>query len=139
MDFPIGELSRRTGVLVPTVRYYEQIGLLPPPPRTEGGRRLYGKADVERLSFISHARELGFEIEAIRELLALVARPERPCAEVDAIARKHLAEVERRIARLSGLRDELSRMVGDCGHGRVGDCRVIEVLSDHGLCADDSH
>lgn len=139
MDFPIGELSRRAGVLVPTVRYYEQVGLLPPAPRTEGGRRRYGQADVERLAFIRHARELGFGIEAIRELLALVAQPDRPCAEVDGIARRHLVGVQRRIARLTALKTELSRMIGECGHGRVGECRVIEVLSDHGLCVDDSH
>ncbi|KMO39358.1 MerR family transcriptional regulator [Methylobacterium aquaticum] len=139
MEFPIGELSRRTGVLIPTVRYYEQAGLLPPPPRTEGGRRRYGPADVERLTFIRHARELGFEIEAIRELLALTAQPDRSCAEVDIIARRHLVEVEHRITRLMALRSELSRMIGECGHGRVGECRVIEVLSDHRLCAGDRH
>ena len=139
MEFPIGELSRRTGVLVPTVRYYEQVGLMPPAPRTEGGRRVYGPDDVGRLSFIRHARELGFEVDAIRELLTLSSRPERPCAEVDAIARRHLGEVERRIARLTALKTELTRMLGECGHGRVGECRVIEVLSDHALCADGSH
>lgn len=139
MEFPIGELSRRTGVLVPTVRYYEQVGLLPPAPRTEGGRRVYGRSDVERLAFIRHARELGFEVDAIRELLTLASRPERPCAEVDIIARRHLDEVEHRIARLTALKAELTRMVGECSHGRVGECRVIEVLSDHGLCADESH
>ncbi|GEP08868.1 MerR family transcriptional regulator [Methylobacterium gnaphalii] len=139
MDLSIGDLSRSTGVLATTIRYYETADLMPPPPRTEGGRRRYGQADVERLAFIRHARELGFEVDAIRELLALAAEPERSCAEVDVIARHHLAEVERRIERLTALRGELSRMIGACGHGRVGECRVIEVLSDHGRCEDEGH
>ena len=139
MNLSIGELSRRTGVLVTTIRYYETADLMPPPPRTEGGRRRYGQADVERLAFIRHARELGFEVDAIRELLALAAQPERSCAEVDVIARRHLAAVERRIERLTALQGELSRMIGACSHGRVGECRVIEVLSDHGRCEDEGH
>ena len=75
-DVPIGEAARRSGVKVPTIRYYEQIGLLPAPPRTEGNRRHYDAADLRRLAFIRHARELGFEIEAIRALLTLAGRPE---------------------------------------------------------------
>lgn len=137
MDIPIGELSRRTQVKVPTIRYYEQIGLLPEPARTEGQQRRYGSAEVMRLNFIRHARELGFEVEDIRELLALSADPERPCADADAIARRHLIAVKRRIARLKALRAELERMVEDCRHGRIGDCRVIEVLADHRQCRRD--
>lgn len=139
MEISIGELSRRTGVLVPTIRYYETVDLMPPPPRTEGGRRRYGQASVERLSFIRHARELGFEVDAIREPLTLSAQPERSCAEVDVIARHHLAEVVRHIERLMALKGELSRMIGACSHGRVEECRVIEVLSDHGRYEDEGH
>lgn len=131
---PIGALSRETGVKVPTIRFYEQIGLLPAPPRTGSNRRLYGAEDVRRLRFIRHARDLGFEVEQIRSLLSLAKRPQEPCAEADGIARRHLDEVDRRIARLTALRGELQRMVDDCGHGRVCNCRVIEVLADHGLC-----
>ncbi len=134
MDFSIGELARRTGVKVPTIRYYEEVGLIPAAPRTEGGQRRYGREAAERLTFIRHARELGFEPGAIRELLAIAAEPDRSCAEVDAIAVRHLREVERRIASLGRLRDELVRMIGECSHGRVGDCRVIETLADHGHC-----
>jgi DNA-binding transcriptional MerR regulator len=134
MDVPIGELSRRTGVKVPTVRYYEQVGLMPAPPRTAGKQRRYGPAEVDRLNFIRHARELGFEVGAIRELLAMSAQPDRSCAEVDQIARRHLSEVDRRIAHLTALRAELQRMVDACGHGRVCECRVIEVLADHSRC-----
>lgn len=139
MEFPIGELSKRTGVLATTIRYYEDVGLMPAPPRTIGGRRSYEASHVARLGFIRHARQLGFEVDAIRELLALNARPDLPCAEVDVIARRHLAEVDGRIERLTALRSELSRMVDECGHGRVGECRVIEVLSDHGECLGHDH
>lgn len=135
MAFSIGELSRRAGVKVPTIRYYEAAGLMPPAPRSEGGQRRYGREAVERLTFIRHARELGFEPEAIRELLALAAQPDQSCATIDAIAARHLREVERRIASLGRLRDELERMIGECGHGRIGDCRVVETLADHALCA----
>ena len=137
MNLPIGELAGRTGVKVPTIRYYEQIGLLPAPPRTEGSQRRYGKSELERLNFIRHARELGFEIDDIRELLAMNAVPQASCHEVDSIARAHLEAVDRRIASLTTLRTELARMVEECGHGRVCDCRIIEVLADHGKCATD--
>jgi Cu(I)-responsive transcriptional regulator len=130
MDFPIGELARRTKVKVPTIRYYEQIGLLPPPPRTEGQQRRYDQGHVARLNFIRHARELGFEIEAIRELLTMSAKPNQSCAEVDEIARRHVAEIDRRIAHLTMLRTELQRTVDECGRGRVCECRVIETLAD---------
>lgn len=137
MDIPIGELSRRTQVKVPTIRYYEQIGLLPEPARTEGQQRRYGSAEVMRLNFIRHARELGFEIEDIRELLALSTDPDRPCAEADTIASRHLIAVKRRVGQLNALRGELERMVQECRHGRIGECRVIEVLADHGQCRRD--
>jgi DNA-binding transcriptional MerR regulator len=137
MDIPIGELSRRTAVKVPTIRYYEQIGLLPKVPRTEGNRRLYGRAEVDRLNFIRHSRELGFEIDDIRELLAMAAQPQSSCHQVDSIANNHLIEIDRRIASLTALKAELSRMVDECGHGRVCDCRIIEALADHSHCRSD--
>jgi len=130
MDFSIGELARRTGVKVPTIRYYEQIELLPEPPRTIGQQRRYDASHATRLNFIRHARELGFEVETIRELLAMSAKPGQPCAEVDAMARQHIVEIDRRIAHLVSLRTELQRTVDECGRGQVCDCRVIEVLSD---------
>jgi DNA-binding transcriptional MerR regulator len=136
---PIGVLARRAGVKVPTIRYYEQVGLMPEAPRTEGNRRLYDDAAVRRLRFIRHARDLGFEVEAIRDLLDLAAQPNRPCADADRIARRHLEAVDRRIAQLTALRAELAHMVSECGHGRVGECRVIQVLADHELCASEVH
>lgn len=133
-DVSIGAAARASGVKVPTIRFYEQIGLLSAPPRTEGNRRLYGQADLRRLAFIRHARELGFEVDAIRALLALQDEPGQSCAAADEIARSHLAEVERRLASLTALRKELKRMITECSHGKVGECRVIEVLADHGEC-----
>lgn len=133
----IGKLGAQAGVKVPTIRYYEQIGLLSEAERSAGNQRLYGRQALERLAFIRHARDLGFTLEAIRDLLSLADNPERPCAAADAIARAQLTEVERRLARLSALKSELERMVVQCAGGRIADCRVIEVLGDHALCASD--
>ena len=133
-NLPIGEAARQSGVKVPTIRYYEQIGLLSAPPRSEGNRRQYDGDDLRRLAFIRHARELGFEIEAIRTLLALQDQPSQSCAAADEIARARLADVQQRIASLTALQAELERMVASCAHGRVDQCRVIEILADHGQC-----
>jgi DNA-binding transcriptional MerR regulator len=129
-DFSIGELASRTGVKIPTIRYYEETGLLPVPARTEGQQRRYGQAAIAQLNFIRHARELGFDVAAVRELLALSQQPDRPCADVDSIARRHVEDIDRRIARLIALRRELQRSLDLCGHGRVGECRVIEALAE---------
>jgi len=130
----IGEAARQSGVKVPTIRFYEQIGLLPAPPRSEGNRRQFDEKDLNRLAFIRHARELGFEIADIRELLTLTEQPQSSCHEADSIAARHLQEIEERIARLQALKEELQRMVEECGHGKVCECRVIQVLADHGKC-----
>lgn len=136
--YSIGDLSRRTGVKVPTIRYYEQTGLLAAPDRSEGNQRRYEASDLERLAFIRHARELGLSIGAIRDLLTLSAHPERPCADADRIAAAHLTDVRERIARLQRLEAELERMVAACdGNHTLGDCQVIRSLSDHGLCHSD--
>lgn len=137
--FPIGRLSREAGVKVPTIRYYESIGLLPSAPRTGSNRRSYGAEDVRRLRFIRHARELGFEMDAIRRLLGLAAEPNRPCEDADRIARAHLVEIDSRLARLAALREEIQAMVDQCAHGRIGRCRVIEVLADHEHCLHEHH
>ncbi|MCT8997657.1 MerR family transcriptional regulator [Chelativorans intermedius] len=135
----IGEAARRSGVKVPTIRFYERIGLLPAPPRSQGNRRQFDEKDLHRLSFIRHARELGFGMEDIRELLALTEEPQRSCHEADSIAVRHLREIEGRIAKLQALSGELRRMVQECGHGKVCECRVIQVLADHGECRSEVH
>lgn len=125
----IGDVAQRSAVKVPTIRYYEQIGLLTAPVRSEGNRRQYGISDLRRLIFIRHARELGFEIDAIRTLLALQDQPDRSCAAADQIARARLADVEQRITSLTALQVELRRMVASCAHGTIDRCRVIEALA----------
>jgi DNA-binding transcriptional MerR regulator len=124
----IGDAARVTGIKAPTIRYYEQIGLLSASGRSEGNRRYYGEKAIRRLTFVRHARDLGFEIETIRALLALQDRPELPCDNVDALARKHLATIEQKIARLTALRREMKRMLKSCSGGRVAECRVIESI-----------
>ena len=135
----IGEASKASGVKVATIRYYEQIGLLSVPPRTQGNRRLYEKRDIERLLFIRHARDLGFEIDAIRTLLDLQDNPDRSCEAADAIASARLADVESRIAKLLSLKTELIRMLDCTAHGRIDQCRVIEVLGHHEECLHPTH
>ncbi len=139
--YSIGDLARQTGCKVQTIRYYEAVGLMPPAVRTAGNQRRYQHRHVERLAFIRHGRELGFPLDAVRELLSLSDDPDRPCAQVHDVARSHLDAVERRIAALNALRDELQAMVRRCDAGRTGECRVIEVLADqsHAHCLHDNH
>lgn len=137
--YSIGDLAHATGCKVQTIRYYEQIGLMPAPSRTEGGQRRYGIEHHRRLAFIRHARDLGFDIAAIRQLLALADQPNRSCADVDKIARSHLHDINGKIARLAALQTEVRRMIARCKRGRIGDCRVIEVLADHDQCLHDRH
>lgn len=138
-DVAIGGLAAATGVKVPTIRYYESVGLLPKPPRTQSNRRVYDDDAVRRLRFIRHARELGFEVDDIRQLLDLSDQPDRPCQEVDAIAQRHLAEIESRIRRLNALKREVARMIRECANGSVADCRIIDVLAHHEYCLLDQH
>ncbi len=130
----IGELSKRAGVKVPTIRYYEQMGLVSEPERSEGNQRRYTNADLERLAFIRHGRDLGLTIDAIRELLLLSRHPDQPCEGADRIARDHLADVREKISRLKKLEHELERIVSHCDGHSIEDCYVIRALSDHGLC-----
>ncbi len=133
----IGALAKRIGAKIQTIRYYETIGLSPAPVRTEGNQRRYDGHAADTLRFIRHARDLGFEIDQIRDLLSLAAHPERPCSDADAIARHRLEQVEQPIAILQSLRGELRRMVRQCSGGRVATCRVIESLADHAHCRTD--
>ena len=135
----IGDLARQAGVKVPTIRYYENIGLLPSAPRTASNRRQYDDQAVKRLKFIRHARELGFEVDAIRELLDLAEQPQRSCAKVDALAREHLQAIVSRIERLTALKSEIEQMLKACAKGRIAKCRVIDVLSHHEHCLHNAH
>ena len=133
----IGKLAKATDVKVPTIRFYEQIGLLPEPDRTESDRRVYDDAAVRRLAFIKHARQLGFSVDAIRTLLDLADHPDRACDQANALAAEQLTSVEAKISQLQALRSELKRMVATSCRGLAGDCRVIETLADHALCVTD--
>ncbi|SKA28742.1 DNA-binding transcriptional regulator, MerR family [Enhydrobacter aerosaccus] len=126
----IGTLSKKSGVHIETIRYYERAGVLPKARRAPNGRRVYGHEDTGRLAFIRQARELGFELISVRALLALQERPELSCKAASQLASAQLAAVESRLNRLIVLRDELRRMVRACKNGRVGDCRVIEALTN---------
>lgn len=130
----IGELGRATRTKVETVRFYEKIGLMPPPARTTANYRSYGEAHLQRLAFIRHARGLGFDIAEIRSLLDLSDAPARDCADADRIASRHLEAVEAKLAQLEVLRGELARMVALCRGGQAAECHVLQVLADHSLC-----
>ena len=131
----IGSLSKQTGVKVPTIRYYEQIGLIDPPARTQSNQRRYQEEALQRLRFIKHARELGFSIESILALIELNNHPDRSCAAATTIARQQLNDVRERIASLVRLESELARIADGCeGDGVVSDCYVLASLTDHGHC-----
>ena len=129
MTVNIGEAARRSGASAKMIRWYEARGLLPPAERSEAGYRHYTEADVHTLRFVRRARDLGFSIEQVRELLGLADDRDRSCEAVDAIAHEHLRQVERKIADLVALRRELDGLIGQCRRGTVAECRIIEALS----------
>ena len=126
----IGDLAKATGTKVVTVRYYEQAGLLPAPPRTSSNNRTYGADHLNRLRFIRRCRDLGFTLDQVRDLLRLSSQEDQPCAEVNRISAEHLTAIEQKIADLTRLADELRRIDGRCqSGGLIADCRIIEALS----------
>ena len=126
----IGEVARASGIKVVTLRYYEQLGLVPAPARTNGNYRAYSFEDLRRLRFIRRCRDLGFTLQQVRELLRLSSKRNQKCSEVDRITRRHRAEVEKKIADLKRLAKVLSRISSRCrGDGLIADCRIIEALS----------
>jgi DNA-binding transcriptional MerR regulator len=136
--YSIGQIARRTGIKVPTIRYYEEVGLIFPADRTEGNQRRYDKTGLEQLAFIKHARELGFPIGMIASLIDLQRHPDRSCSEANQIATAQLAEVRQRIERLKALESELDRIVEGCtGEGVTGACHVLASLADHSNCRGD--
>ncbi len=140
MMFSIGELSKKTKVKIPTIRYYEEAGLMAAPERTSGNQRRYNQAGLERLSFIKHARELGLSIEAISALIELQEHPNRSCDEATAIATAQLADVRSKIKKLRSLEKELKRISTCCdGSGLSEDCNVLTALADHNLCIHANH
>lgn len=124
----IGELSRRTGCNIETVRYYEHIGLLPKPSR-RGTYRRYDREDVGRLAFVRRARELGFTLDEIRALLTLATGGQEACADVREIAATHLAAIRSKIVDLRAMEHALAQAVRACDAGGMAECPVISALS----------
>jgi MerR family mercuric resistance operon transcriptional regulator len=127
-NIPIGGLSRLSGVNIETVRYYERIKMLPPPPRTASGRRIYGSTDLRILTFIRRSRELGFSLDEIRALLRLGALKKASCREVRKIAAHHLEEIREKLSGLKKLERLLTRTVARCSGNTASDCPVLDIL-----------
>lgn len=132
----IGALAKATGLTTPTIRYYEEIGLLPPAQRTESGQRNYSKADIERLTFIKQCRDFGFSIERVKLLLDLSVSRDRDCSETRDIAQTHLDEVRAKLNELRALETRLEGFVQRCDDACVGgpgtDCVIFEDMSKTG-------
>ena len=129
---PIGEASRRTGVNIETIRYYERIGVMPDPARTQAGHRAYTLEQIKRLAFIKRSRKLGFSLAEIRALLALVDAGATTCAEVHHMTTEHLANVRHKIADLRTMERVLKDMAAECSRGDVPQCPIIDALFDAG-------
>ena len=129
----IGFVARQTGCTVPTIRYYEDIGLLQPADRTEAGQRQFDERTIRRLAFIRRCRDFGFSIDQVRELVGLVDEPDRPCAEVRDIAALHLVAVRRKLDELKALEASLYAFVCSCESACIGgpavDCTILENLA----------
>lgn len=125
----IGELARATGTKAETIRYYEREGILPAADRTDSNYRDYSNEHLQALSFVRRARQLGFSMAQVRELLALSDREDKPCADVDRLVQSQLVEVDRKICDLTALRNELGRLLQSCNADRIGDCRIVESLA----------
>ncbi len=125
----IGEAAKAADTRPETIRYYEKIGLLPQPARSSGNYRGYMNKDVARLGFVRRARELGFPIDQIRELLELADHDDHDCCTVDEMTRAHVCTIESKIVDLLALKRELNMMLESCRGGRVSDCRILEALT----------
>ena len=124
----IGASSKQTGCHIETVRYYERIGVLFKPPRTEGGHRLYGKEQIKRLMFVRRSRELGFSLGEIRTLLKLVDGKQYTCREVKALMEEHLGDIKKKISDLKRLQKTLADISSQCEGGMVPECPIIDAL-----------
>lgn len=128
-NFTIGQLASVAATPSATIRYYEKIGLLESPSRSNSNYRIYGDNDLARLTFVRRAREIGFTIDQVRSLLAFSDQGDGDCCTVMALTEQHLAEVEQKIADFIELKEHLSRLLTSCRGGRVADCRIIDALT----------
>jgi MerR family mercuric resistance operon transcriptional regulator len=127
-DLLIGEMSRRTGVHIETIRYYERIGVMPRPKRSEGGQRLYNGPQLNRLAFIKRSRDLGFSLKQVLTLLTLVDSGAMACSEVHTLTVNHLKDVKSKITDLRKLERALKDLAAQCSLGNVSDCPIVETL-----------
>jgi Cu(I)-responsive transcriptional regulator len=125
----IGELAKATGTKAETIRYYEREGILPAADRTDSNYRDYSDNHLAALTFVRRARQLGFSMAQVRELLALSDRADKPCQKVDELVREQLEEVEQKIVDLSSLRNELRLLLRSCEANSIGECRIVESLA----------
>jgi len=130
IEFSIGQLAKQTDCKVETIHFYEKVGIMLKPPRTEGGHRLYTSSDVKRLSFIRRSRDLGFSIEQIKELLKFIDESDHYCGEVKAMAMQQSIEVQKKIDDLLRLKKALYEVVCECKGGgySIDDCPIINAL-----------
>ena len=126
--FGIGTLSRQTGCNIETIRYYELEGLMPHPPRTAGGHRVFGDEHLKRLTFIRRSRELGFTLEEVRGLLTTVDGGHATCAEVKAVTLDHIDDIRGKMADLKKLERVLSELAAQCIGSETPDCPIVEAL-----------
>ncbi|AJO76384.1 MULTISPECIES: Cu(I)-responsive transcriptional regulator [Pseudomonas] len=131
----IGQAARKSGLSAKMIRYYESIGLLRPAHRSDSGYRLYGDDDLHSLAFIKRSRDLGFSLEEVGKLLTLWQDRQRASADVKALARQHIDELDRKIAELAGLRDTLQDLVQHCHGDHRPDCPILKDLASGGCCA----
>lgn len=130
--FLIGTLSAETGVNIETIRYYEKIGLIPPPPRTEGRQRVYGSVHLKRLTFIRRGRELGFSLDEIRALLGLASGNDLTCAEVKVMTEQHVSGIRSKVKDLRKLERVLTELAAQCRGDAVPECPILDALSAGG-------
>ena len=126
--FMIGDISRRTGVSIETIRYYERIEVMPKPKRNDGGQRLYDESQLNRLAFVKRSRDLGFSLKEVRTLLALIDSGKMTCSEVHALTIEHLTEVRKKITDLRKLERALNNLAAQCSIGNVSNCPIVETL-----------
>ena len=124
----IGEAARATGVSAKMIRYYEEIGLIPPVARTSAGYRAYSKSDLHRLNFVRRARDLGFSVKEIGDLLSLWSDRSRHSADVKRIAQAHIGDLQKKIAELREMADSLQNLVDCCAGDERPDCPILESL-----------
>jgi len=135
----IGHMAKAANCKVQTIRYYEDIGLLDTPSRTNGNQRVYTQSQMNALIFIRHSRDLGFSLPQIKKMLMINIDPNHSCQDIDLIAKDHLREVESKIDRLQSMQSELVRMINECKGGSIATCRIIDTLANHSLCLHQEH